>query len=215
MTAKKKIAVRELLEWAYADELVHAARREGMPMELALKFSTRMAAMNATAMAVADEVSLKIDFEAPHDAYVVHGHVLKLGTATIEVPIDPSTSGRHSSPYLANAVAGERVAEFASVIVDLGQLVAEHAMRREQPEFFLDPITRMKPGGIVYHPRSKKPWYCVVTPTGDTFWQVARAHALYAAWADALRRLKAALPVLDRFAVTAELPHPAPWRRSP
>lgn len=203
----KKITIESLLVWAYADELVHAARPEGMPAELTVRHGTgfRSPAPGAAVDRVSD--SVKMDFEAPADAYAVHAAVLRLGRVDVAVMADPSHPSRLA------AIAGERAPDSVVVRIDLGQLAAEHAMRGARPEWFPHPTLRMKPGQTHYHARTKRPWFCAVTPEGDLPHEVDRARRLYGVWCDSLRALCAALTDrLARHVLLADLPPSSPWR---
>lgn len=73
----RRFTIEQLVNWAYRDQMVHAARSEFLPVEASIGYSPRLAASDMSADKV--DGGGRADFTAHHDAYRVHEAVIGLG----------------------------------------------------------------------------------------------------------------------------------------
>lgn len=205
LSGKKAVSIETLLQWAYAQELVHAARPEGIGPEVVNVFDAGMAEMRGDLMSDI-QASKNYGFEAPSDAYVVDNAVRALSSIEMELPIE--SYGR----ALARGLVPEVETRFR---VKLGSLVAIHALEKKRPDWIEQPVLEVQKGKA-YNGKDERGRRAVtmiaVAFRGDMPWEVARARLLYTAWIDALMVLRVSLAGrLERFALTGEFPNRAPW----
>ncbi len=218
---QKEISIQDLLVWAYRDEMVHAAKAPGVPVELTRARlrewrADQMAEMMALGVNV--DASVRLDFEAPVDAYRVDRAVACLGEAVGEieamylppVPVLSMDVNPSSAPVVERAVKAR-----------LGQLVFSAAVGDGAPDWITSPELRLSRGKCVmgrdWRPRraggaQQIALLQIVEWHGDAPWCVGAARARYALWWDALERLRAVLAGgLERFVLTNAMPLRRPW----
>lgn len=208
LSKRKRISVKDLLEWAYRDEIVHAARPENMPLDLVRDYSPGPIEWRVDVV----DSSAKYGFEAHADAYRVHRAVLALGDEPLTVP---AWSGPPSE------VVGQFPQRAPLKTQSLSALVMGAALRGA-PDPILHPEIEVKRGGTVIRrqPNGQPARdrngraleeLCLVQFSGDLPWIVAHQRFLYRQWALALWRLADSLPPLDAYELSTTLPPRQPW----
>lgn len=206
---RKKVSVKELLEWAYRDQMVHVACPEGVDPSLTREYSPGPVEWRVERV----DSSAKYQLPAAHDAYRVHEAVTALGGEPLIVPAwlpPPHT------PDLARGALPERPALKTS---SRSELVKVSALRGppELPEAEIEVHRK----GIVYEMIGGKyrldrrnqriPLLCIVEFGGDLPWIVAHQRFLYDAWAAALAELRESLAgLLTVHSLTDGLPRRLP-----
>lgn len=203
--AKVEITVERLLQWAYAEQLVHMARPDDVPAEVAASYSTEMASVRDDG-AVPITSSRNFGFEAAPDAYVVHDAVMGLGEQEIVLP--PSCYGA----AVVRGIIPEIETRFK---LSLPSLMFQWAVRCKRPDWMEQSSLVMERGTALYGITERRRRVVVmytVRSIGDKPWEVERARLIYCAWVDALERLRWTLRgELERFAVTVDNIKRAPW----
>jgi hypothetical protein len=220
---KKEIGVSDLLVWAYRDEMVHAARPEGVPAECApgsggvLRFKTLNDVYDLGASVWSSRSS---GFEASPDAYRIHAAVLAL--APIEAQLPASAAGGAHGNELARGTTPEIERAF---VVKRSSLVMTCALDGHPPDWIEKPSLIVERGALLYQRdrkgrimRDKKgnslELVRLVSFVGDAPWAVAKARRIYEVWIETLRELRESLAgTLERFDLSAALPAARPWAR--
>lgn len=223
----KNVSIEELVTWAYRDQMVHAARGQGVPAELTLSYSPGMAQLHLSGGPVSS--SVKTDFEAAPDAYVVHAAVMALGTVE-----RPFSDEEKSCLFARWSVAGDlRAGQEREVLADhhtirermfgakpervhLPSLVFEWAMRGRRPEWHPAPVYAWERRGTIYRGRNHA-IARMVDPVGDDPLEVERDRAIYGLWALALAGLGDSLAKrgkLKAHGLGKPAPSAAPWART-
>lgn len=207
---KRIISIKALLEWAYRDELVHAARPEGEPLELARDYSPGRSEWLPDVV----DSSAKYGFEAAADAYAVHRAVLALGNEPLIVP------AWEPPPHAMLDFTGQLPSRPALKTQSLAALVMGAALRGAPspcllPEIEVErgvKIYRRQPNGQPARDRAGRAIEeaCLVRFTGDLPWIVAHQRFIYEAWANALWVLADSL-TLGAHELSTELPPRKPW----
>lgn len=195
---KRKIGIEDLLTWAYRDQMVHAARPEGEPVELLRNDYVPGFAVNAMGDKV-DTGGIKIAFAAHADAYAVDRAVAKLGVAARarsaeEIAI--LTARRMLRNELAvrhHGTVGDYSQAATHETVHLSALVRQYALKGERPYVIADPHYEYERAGTVRKPNRHEAWYCAVRPIGDDPLEVEQLKAKYALWRESLWSVRGAL----------------------
>mgnify|MGYP001088075765 CR=1 FL=1 len=221
---KHAISVAALVVWAYRDQMVHAARPEGMPVEIARDWSPRIAQSAFAADFV--ESSIKLDFAAAPDAYRVHDAVLRLPV------IERQRSEDEIACLMARRLCASELARLGAddarregrgnatepdpiETIHLGSLVFTWAMRGCAPDWVADPVYAYERGHAFYRGQRREGVGHQVKPVGDDPLAIEHQRSLYALWAGAMATVRTDLLTryrLRQFALSVELPPPAPWK---
>jgi hypothetical protein len=201
---KKKIGVEELLVWAYREQMVHGARPDDLPAELAMRvgFTSPFASWNFGAPADSSKAA-DGGYTAHADAWRVHAAVLALAPLEEVWPEShmPKCGVARDLPWLKDGM----------VTVGRRSLVFRHALNASRPDWAEDADSGFRQGRVVYGP-NKRALFCEVMPPDLPYWEVARTRFVYWAWADALRELRESLSgMLNIFELSSELPEEKPW----
>lgn len=221
---QREISIQELLVWAYREEMVHAAKAPGLPVEMTARKGApelkRGDWAQMMALGTGVDTSVRLDFEAPADAYRVEAAVLALSDAhaAIEAEYLPPVPRvtMDEDPSLAPVVA-------RSVTVRLPQLVFEAAISGGAPDWLAEPSVSLERKRCVMG----KDWRArrgggaptiavlqIIEWHGDLPWIVGAMRARYGLWCEALAALRVALTgTLERFVLTDVLPVRRPWSR--
>lgn len=214
--SKKRITIEDLLVWAYRDQMVHAARGAAVPDELAMDWGTGYG-NGGPSVDIVDS-SIKMQFKAAPDAYVVHEAVSGLARVNRELPAD--AFGRFSSLDLSR---GSLPDAERRVTIGRSQLVMTSALDAHAPDWVEKPqinvvrgevIWSRYPNGEIKRDKRKLPIASLqlVRFEGDMPWDVARARLVYSEWVEALGYLRGQLAsMLDAFSLSDVLPPAAPW----
>jgi len=220
LEARADVNIETLLQWAYAQELVQAARPEGTPIEL----TEAGGGIGFRSSHENDELGTHVDssrnysFEAPADAYRIAGLVKSLTPLEMYLPKD-CVGALHKFADVRGAVPDVEKASD----VDRAGLIEYHASRCDRPDWIASPVIEMRRGPNLYGmverqvgrrvTRERGVVMCCVSFHGDLPWDVARARLVYSTWLGALQTLRDGLKGrLERFLITDELPSVAPWR---
>lgn len=217
---RRDVGIQDLLVWAYRDEMVHAARPEGVGPGVSIKAGARRALGYGGGFDVeVVDASVNLGFEAAPDAYRVHEAVRSLGPVAVELPAD--VVGRAG----AAVARGQMPDVERKVAIKRSSLVMTCAIDGCAPDWIASPVLSVERGEIVYRRyrggqivRDRKGRAVeemqLVRFVGDTPWAVARARLVYAVWVEALRELSLRLrdEGLERFAVSGVVPGSTPWR---
>lgn len=210
----RRVAIRDLLVWAYRDQIVHAARPEGLPVGMGRCEGPRLASMSFGADPV--DTSGHGDFEAAFDAWRVHEAVQALPDAEWQL------SGIERAMLQTRAmIGGNALAVPAVQTIRVRSVVFQAAVTDRPPDWCPSPVYRWahqetqtdrRHGNPVYDGRRHAVVGHRVTAVGFDPWQVRSAKTTYAAWIDALRSLQTTLRAkLRDFELTGELPAVSPW----
>lgn len=216
---KKEMGVTDLLVWAYRDEMVHAARPEGMPAEwVSGGASTRLGFGGGFETDIV-ESSVNLGFASSPDAYRVHRAVL--GLAPVEVQLPASALGGAHSNDMARGSMPEIERTF---VVKRSRLVMTCAVDGHPPDWIEKPSLMVERGALLYQHdrkgrimRDKKGCALelvqLVSFVGDAPWAVAKARRVYEVWVSALRELQRVLAggIMERFELSDALPVARPW----
>lgn len=202
-----------MLVWAYRDEMVHAARPEGVPVEMAV-----VGAGHGSDVAIERiDSSVFLGFEAAPDAYAVHLQVRELCDRPVTVPAwSGGAVDQRLSLGMVPALPAMESGTWAQLVI--GQAIAGRA-----PDWYPDPVLTVRRGELIYkrHPSGKLvrddkgsavEQVQLVSFEGDMPWSVVRARAIYGEWVTALRTLRDALiGRLTAHDLTGALPPRTPW----
>jgi len=215
--------IEAVLAWAYHDQMVHAARPSGTPVELGDSARRpRLAVVEFGADAI-DE-SAHVDFEAHPDAYIVHRAVSALKAIRCERTADEiemltsrrlveqevradgkavelsyrtrRADGSASIERIAgltNTEIHQALAAMPAIVVRPRDLVFHHAQRRSRPDPIRDPIYCYDRGATFFADRGRRWGWTMLLWNGDDPLQVVAARRQYAVWWQALRGLKSRL----------------------
>jgi hypothetical protein len=216
---KKRIKIEDLLVWAYREEMVHAARPEGMPAECMGGGGSPRLGFGSGFETECVETSFNFGFGAAADAYRVHRAVSALGP--VEVRMAVGEVGVEHSIDMARGAMPEVERSF---VVKRASLVITCAIDGRAPDWIDRPSLIVERGELLYQ-RDRKGRILrdvrgralelmqLVSFIGDMPWAVAKARRIYGVWHHALWALIAALndAGLERFTLTDEMPLRAPW----
>lgn len=207
---KLVVGVERLLQWAYAQELVHMARPQGVVAELGVRSLAPVCAQSQdlSSLGTFVDTSRNMGFEAPDDAYAIERAVSRLGEVVCELP--QGCCGRG----LVRGLVPEVEARFR---VSQRSIVFECASRCERPDWVKRPmlgVERNRKGNLYGKTvrRERMLTMSGVVFVGDMPWDVARARLVYSAWVDALSMLARTLAgTLQRFEAAVDGIDRAPW----
>jgi hypothetical protein len=216
-SGKVSVSIEMLLQWAYAQELVHGALGDGVPVILGGSGAPQLSAMADVAATRVSE-SRNYGFVAPRDAYLVNAAVLDLDDVELMLPraclpaFDCARGYyRDETRRLTVEVPGGAVTIERRFVVHLRSLVQVWALRCGRPDWVQRPAITVDQGKAQYDTR-KRMTMREVRFVGDMPWEVERARLGYRAWVGALAALQDVLAgKLSRFELTCALPAAMPW----
>ena len=201
--------VESLLVWAFCDQMVHKACALGLGRMSVSGFSKGRDSTErvATTMQLGTGIStsMNLGFEAPYDAYVVQDAVALLPEWYRDVvPASLLPNLAVSSCLFVDRAASRKMD------VPVRDLVLRHAITGTRPDFRAAPARlRAVPGNVVYHPGSKREWYCQVGFEGDTEEIILRSRTEFLVWRLGLEFVRDRLRadgLLRKFHVSDALP---------
>lgn len=227
--SKRVVSIADLVVWAYRDQMVHAARPEGMPVEIARDWSPQIAQSDFGREMVSS--SVKMEFTCAADAYRVHAAVMRLPTVermrTAEevecllarklcmneiYALDKETGAINASSLFLTRGDGTR--EARSELISLPSLVFEYGLKCRAPDWIASPVYAFERGKAIARGRRAERICHLVKSVGDDPLEVEHARSIYTLWARALRLLRADIVAryrLTTYTLNVEIPDEAPW----
>lgn len=225
----KMITIDRLLVWAYRDQMVHGARPDDLPAELAKRVGVKPRLARSSDGVARGAGGINLGYTAAVDAWRVHAEVLALPAVTLRIPDHELVRRVYVNPIHRQ----EGLEPAPSREVHLPEIVFGAALRGEGPDWVEEPLADVRRGETIAvyrcdvchgHPGGRmrcrvcaglhgKPTICVVGFSGDGPLDVVMARLVYGAWVDALRHLRESLRgMLTGFELSSELPEENPWR---
>lgn len=221
---RRAVPVEQLVNWAYAVQMVHHAQRGRSA--LTMKSASPLAAQSSIFSEVVQvDASRDQGQEAAPDAWRIHDLVMELGMLKVDCGQDLAAARYFVLPQYRGAEPPHGTGGDADktarpwptnglLSIDLRALVMLHGSRASRPLTYAAPDCYYKPEDMVRHKNNsgayRLGWFQHVTPVGILPGDVAQADAIYAAWHGALRQLSKGLAdiPLTMFSVTDALPPP-------
>jgi hypothetical protein len=217
---KRKMGIEQALNWAYRDQMVHAALPQGVPVEAVQGYSPGM----SEGRFMGDKVDggVVTPFAAAPDAYAIHAAVQGLAPVTVRRSPDEMEMLyarkllRNETKGLDRRAYGDAARPEASLTLLPRQIVQTYALsggqpdRVEQPSVVFERGKRVHTdrfGRVVLHPT--KFGFFMLDVVGDDPLEVMALRRLYAVWHAALAGLNDSLMhSLRSITLTGILPLP-------